>query len=48
MIRFEPDPGLKRDVSMDELRSFNRALGIAKPWLVVALKFSKEEGRLDL
>jgi transposase len=48
MIRFETDPGLKGDVSMDELSLFTLALGIAKPWRVVDLKFSKEEGRLDL
>ena len=33
---------------MDELSLFTQALGIAKPWRVVDLKFSKEEGRLDL
>lgn len=33
---------------MDELSLFTLALGIAKPWRVVDLKFSKEEGRLDL
>jgi len=34
--------------SMDELTLFSQALGLAKPWQVVDLKFSKEEGRLDL
>lgn len=33
---------------MDELTLFSLALGLAKPWQVVDLKFSKEEGRLDL
>lgn len=33
---------------MDELSLFTLALGVAKPWQVVDLKFSKEEGRLDL
>ena len=33
---------------MDELTLFSQALGLAKPWQVVDLKFSKEEGRLDL
>jgi len=33
---------------MDELALFSLALGLTKPWQVVDLKFSKEEGRLDL
>ena len=33
---------------MDELGLFSLALGLTKPWQVVDLKFSKEEGRLDL
>jgi transposase len=33
---------------MDELGLFSLALGLSKPWQVVDLKFSKEEGRLDL
>lgn len=33
---------------MDELSLFTLALGVSKPWRVVDLKFSKEEGRLDL
>lgn len=33
---------------MDELGLFTQALGLNKPWLVTDLKFSKEEGRLDL
>jgi transposase len=33
---------------MTELSLFTMALGLSKPWQVVDLKFSKEEGRLDL
>jgi len=33
---------------MDELALFSLALGLTKPWQVIDLKFSKEEGRLDL
>jgi transposase len=33
---------------MDELGLFSLALGLSKPWEVSDLKFSKEEGRLDL
>jgi len=33
---------------MDELSLFTLALGVSKPWQVVDLKFSKEQGRLDL
>jgi transposase len=33
---------------MDELGLFSLALGLTKPWQVADLKFSKEEGRLDL
>ena len=33
---------------MDELGLFTLALGLSKPWEVVDLKFSKEDGRLDL
>jgi transposase len=33
---------------MDELGLFTLALGLSKPWQVVDLKFSKEDGRLDL
>lgn len=33
---------------MNELALFSLALGLAKPWRVGDLKFSKEEGRLDL
>lgn len=33
---------------MNELTLFTMALGLAKPWQVVEVKFSKEEGRLDL
>lgn len=48
MIRFEANPTLKGYASMDELGLFTQALGLAKPWQVVDLKFSKEDGRLDL
>ena len=33
---------------MDELGLFTLALGLSKPWQVSDLKFSKEDGRLDL
>ncbi len=33
---------------MDELGLFTLALGLNKPWQVTDLKFSKEDGRLDL
>lgn len=33
---------------MDELALFSLALGLTKPWQVVDIRFSKEEGRLDL
>ena len=33
---------------MDEHILFSTALGLEKPWKVVDIKFSKEEGRLDL
>lgn len=33
---------------MDELGLFTQALGLSKPWQVIDLKFSKEDGRLDL
>lgn len=33
---------------MDEPGLFTQALGLTKPWLVADLKFSREEGRLDL
>ena len=48
MIRFEANPTLKGYASMDELGLFTQALGLSKPWQVVDLKFSKEDGRLDL
>jgi transposase len=38
----------KGHVLMNELTLFTMALGLAKPWQVVEIKFSKEEGRLDL
>jgi len=33
---------------MNELTLFTTALGLSEPWEVVDIKFSKEEGRLDL
>jgi transposase len=33
---------------MNELTLFTLALGLSRPWQVVDIKFSKEEGRLDL
>lgn len=48
MIRFESNPALKGYASMDELGLFAQALGLTNPWQVVDLKFSKEDGRLDL
>jgi transposase len=33
---------------MDELGLFTLALGLTRPWQVTDLKFSKEEGRLDI
>jgi transposase len=39
---------MKGIASMDELSLFSLALGLAKPWKVADLKFSKEDGRLDL
>lgn len=33
---------------MNELTLFTMALGLSKPWQVVDIRFSKEEGRLDL
>jgi len=33
---------------MDELALFTMALGLVEPWQVVEVKFSKEEGRLDI
>jgi transposase len=33
---------------MDELSLFTLALGLSKPWQVVEIQFSKEDGRLDL
>jgi len=33
---------------MDELTLFTMALGLSKPWHVADIRFSKEEGRLDL
>jgi transposase len=48
MIRFRANPTLKGYALMNELGLFTLALGLSKPWQVVDLKFSKEEGRLDL
>ena len=33
---------------MNELTLFTMALGLSEPWRVVDIKFSKEDGRLDL
>lgn len=48
MITSQANLLTKGCASMDELTLFSLALGLAKPWQVVDLKFSKEEGRLDL
>jgi transposase len=48
MIGFEAIPTTKGYASMDELALFTLALGLSKPWQVAEVKFSKEEGRLDL
>ena len=48
MIRFEVNPALKGNALMDELGLFTLALGLSKPWQVSDLKFTKEDGRLDL
>jgi transposase len=48
MITFQAIPVTKGYASMDELALFSQALGLARPWQVVDIKFSKEEGRLDL
>jgi len=48
MITSQAIPLTKGYAAMDELALFSLALGLAKPWRVVDLKFSKEEGRLDL
>jgi len=48
VIRFEADLTKEGAASMDELGLYTLALGLTKPWLVSDLKFSKEEGRLDL
>ena len=48
MIRFEADLIKEGAASMDELGLFTLALGLTNPWRVSDLKFSKEEGRLDL
>lgn len=46
MIRFEATLATKGIVSIDEFGVFS--LGLTQPRRVVDLKFSKEEGRLDL
>jgi transposase len=48
MIRFKANSILKGCALMNELSLFSLALGLSKPWQVVDLNFSKEEGRLDL
>jgi len=48
VIRFEANLNKKGVASMNELGLFTLALGLTEPWRVSDLKFSKEEGRLDL
>lgn len=48
MIKFNVTSLSKGNVLMNELTLFTVALGLSKPWQVVDIKFSKEEGRLDL
>ena len=48
MIRFNVNTRLEGPVLMNELTLFTMALGLSKPWRVVDIKFSKEDGRLDL
>jgi len=48
MIRFKANPSLKGYALVTELSLFTLARGLSKPWQVVDLKFSKEEGWLDL
>ena len=48
MLRFNVSPPIGGDVLMDEYSLFTVALGIEKPWEVVDINFSKDEGRLDL
>lgn len=48
MIRFEANPTMKGYALMNELRLFTLALGLTDPWQVSDIKFSKEEGQLDL
>jgi len=48
MVGFQMKSKLKGIIWMDELTLFTMALGLSKPWHVVDIRFSKEEGRLDL
>jgi hypothetical protein len=48
MIKTEATAITKGIVPMDEHILFTIALGVSKLWQVVDLKFSKEDGRLDL
>ncbi len=48
MVGFQMKSKLKGIIRMDELTLFTMALGLCKPWHVVDIRFSKEEGRLDL
>lgn len=48
VITSQAIPLTKGTAAMDELALFSIALGLTKPWQVVDLKFSKDEGRLDL
>jgi len=48
MLIFNVNNTIEGDVLMDEYSLFTIALGLKKPWQVVDIKFSKDEGRLDL
>jgi transposase len=48
MLIFNVNTSIGGDVLMDEYSLFTVALGLEKPWGVVDIKFSKDEGRLDL
>ena len=48
VIRFEANPTMKGYALMNEHTLFTLALGLTDPWQVGDIKFSKEEGRLDL
>ena len=48
MLIFNVNTTIKGDVLMDEYSLFTIALVLKKTWKVVDIKFSKDEGRLDL